>query len=163
MDRHLEGISTIPDDPNIFTRLSSGTNNSPRDPFYGPVKWNHVQHSPIYIYVHGCLYSILRHRNHRKQQILCRYVKNQPIDVSYLPLQDPSYVSAVFHNSTVPNLFNLSFFMGFVSGFPLLDLNQGFWQELTQVFPIQFDPRFSDGFDSVFLTRFDSLFLMGFN
>ena len=35
--RRSDGLSTIPDDQNTFTRQSANTNNAPRDPLHGPV------------------------------------------------------------------------------------------------------------------------------
>ena len=38
-DKRLDGISTGPDDPSTLTIQSADTNNTPRDPPHGPIKF----------------------------------------------------------------------------------------------------------------------------
>ena len=46
MDRHSGDLYKIPDVPNTLTRQSSVTNNTPRDPLYGPITYNPARTRP---------------------------------------------------------------------------------------------------------------------
>ena len=46
IDIWTDGISTIPDYPNILTWKSVAMNNAPRNPLYGPVTWDPARKRP---------------------------------------------------------------------------------------------------------------------
>ena len=52
--RRSDGLSKRPDDQNTLTRQSADTNDAPRDPYHGPVKWNPAQ-TRLYCTLQLCL------------------------------------------------------------------------------------------------------------
>ena len=69
MDRWPDDISTRPDDLNILTRQSADMNNAPREPFHGPVEWNHACTLPdSTLHLRLCYWHI----RHRRNLCYCR-------------------------------------------------------------------------------------------
>ena len=134
-NRHSDGISTRPDNPNNLTCQSSSTNDAPRYPYYSTVTQNTARTRPkstlrLHLrpqYWHSA-YVMITMRN----PPLCQY----PIHCRVINLMlVPSLASEVPRWLLFPTWF----------GSPFLT-----W----------FNSRFSTWFDSRFLTGFDSVFYL---